>query len=100
MSKPVSVVIKKSTKPEKKLQAKFTLDNGRTKTTHFGSAGSEDYTITRDKEQRSRYISRHRKNENWDSPMTAGSLAKHILWGPFTSKAKNISAYKRKFDLK
>tara|TARA_R100001440_G_scaffold70849_2_gene93560 strand:+ start:13083 stop:13385 length:303 start_codon:yes stop_codon:yes gene_type:complete len=100
MSKPQKVVIKKSTKPEKKLMAKFTLDNGRTKTTHFGSAGMADYTKTRDKEQRARYIKRHRRNENWESPMTAGALSRWILWGPFTSKAKNISAYKRRFNLK
>jgi len=100
MSKPVSVQIKKSTKEGKKLMAVFTLENGKKKTTHFGSAGAPDYTITKDKEQRARYIKRHRKNENWESPMTAGSLAKHILWGAFTSKQKNISAFKRKFKLK
>ena len=100
MSKPVSVVIKKSTKPEKKLMAIFTLENGKNKTVHFGQAGAPDYTITKNKEQRARYIARHRKNENWNSPLTAGSLAKHILWGAFTSKEKNISAFKRKFKLK
>jgi len=100
MSKPVSVVIKKSTKPEKKMMAIFTLENGKNKTVHFGASGMSDYTITKNKEQRARYIARHRKNENWESPMTAGSLAKHILWGAFTSKEKNISAFKRKFKLK
>ena len=94
------MVIKKSTNPKKKLMAVFTKDNGRTKTTHFGQAGAPDYTITKDKAQRERYIKRHRKNENWSAPMTAGSLAKHVLWGAFTSKAKNISAFKRKFNLK
>lgn len=100
MSKPVSVVVKKSSKPEKKLMAIFTLDSGRKKTTHFGSAGMDDYTKTRDKEQRQRYLKRHRRNENWDSPMTAGSLAKHILWGASTSRKENILSFKRKFNLK
>ena len=99
MSKPVKVVIKKSSKPEKKLMAVFTLDNGRTRTTHFGSAGMDDYTVTRDKKQRSRYLDRHRKNENWSAPTTAGALSRWILWGPFTSKQKNISAFKRRFNL-
>jgi len=99
-SKPVSVVIKKSNKPEKKMMAIFTLENGRKKQVYFGQAGAPDYTITKDKAQRERYIKRHRKNENWSAPMTAGSLAKHVLWGAFTSKAKNISAFKRKFNLK
>ena len=45
MSKPVSVVIKKSTKPEKKMMAIFTLENGKTRTVHFGASGMSDYTI-------------------------------------------------------
>lgn len=100
MSKAIKVVIKKSTKPEKKLMAVFTKDNGREKTIHFGSAGMDDYTKTRDKEQRSRYLKRHRRRENWNNPESGGSLARWILWGPFTSKQKNISDYKRRFNLK
>ena len=46
----VKVVIKKSDKAGKKLMAVFTRDNGRTKTTHFGAAGMDDYTIKKDKE--------------------------------------------------
>ena len=45
------MVVKKSTKPGKKLMAVFTRDNGRTKTTHFGASGMDDYTKTKDKEQ-------------------------------------------------
>ena len=99
MSKAVKVVIKKSTKPEKKLMAVFTMSNGREKTTHFGQAGADDYTKTRDKEQRQRYLKRHRRNETWNNPVSAGALSRWILWGPFTSRQKNISAFKRKFNL-
>ena len=99
MAKPVSVKIKKSTRDEKKLMAIFQLDNGRTKTTHFGSAGMDDYTLTKDKEQKARYISRHRRNENWNSPMTAGALSRYILWNK-TSKGASITDYKRRFNLK
>ena len=98
-SKPVSVVIKKSNKPEKKLMAIFTLDNGRTKTVYFGQAGALDYTITKDKAQRSRYIKRHRKNENWSAPMTAGALSRWILWEK-ESKAASITDYKKRFKFK
>ena len=100
MSKPVKVVIKKSNKEGKKLMAVFTMSNERTRTTHFGQAGAPDYTKTRDKERRRLYLNRHRLRENWDAPMTAGALSRHILWGPFTSKQKNISAFKRRFKLK
>ncbi len=99
MSKPISVKISKSTKPEKKLMAVFQLDNGRSRTTHFGSRGMEDYTKTKNKEQRKRYLDRHRKRENWDAPMTAGALSRWILWDKET-KAASISAYKRRFKLK
>jgi hypothetical protein len=98
-SKPVSVVIKKSTKPEKKLMAIFKLENGKTKTTHFGSAGQSDYTIHKDDERKKRYLERHKKNENWNAPMTAGALSRYILWNK-KSKAASISDYKKKFNLK
>lgn len=99
-AKPVSLIIKKSSKPEKKLMAVFTLENGRKKTTHFGQASAPDYTKTKDKDQRQRYLKRHRRNENWESPMTAGSLSRHILWGASTNRKENISSFKRKFNLK
>ena len=51
--KPNKVVIKKSSKPDKKLEAVFSYpETTRTKTIHFGSAGMADYTITKDKAQR------------------------------------------------
>lgn len=99
MSKPVSVVIKKSTKEGKKMMAVFTLENDKNKTTYFGQAGAPDYTITKDKEQRARYIKRHRKNENWNSPMTAGALSRWILWEDET-KVASINKFKSKFNLK
>jgi len=99
MSKPVSVKISKSTKPEKKMMAVFQLDNGRSRTTHFGSAGMDDYTKTKDKAQRKRYLERHRRRENWNAPMTAGAQSRWILWNKET-RAASISAYKSRFKLK
>ena len=96
----VSVVIKKSNKSGKKLMAVFTKDNGRTKTTHFGSAGMDDYTKTKDKEQRARYLNRHRKNEDWNKYYSAGSLSRYISWGDSTSMRTNIASFKRKFNLR
>ena len=96
----VSVVIKKSDKAGKKLQAVFTKDNGRTKTTHFGSSGMHDYTITKDKEQRKRYRSRHKKDLQTGDYTRAGYLSWHILWGNSTSRQENIRSFKSKFNLK
>ena len=95
----VSVVIKKSDKAGKKLVAVFTRDNGRTKKTYFGQAGAPDFTITKDKAQRKRYLDRHRKNENWSNPESAGALSRWILWGPSTSRQENIRSFKKRFNL-
>jgi len=98
-SKPLKVVIKKSSKPEKKLQATFSYpETTRTKTINFGSAGMADYTISKDKEQRSRYLERHRKRENWNKPDTAGALSRWILWEKPTRR-EAIQAYKKRFNL-
>ncbi len=92
-----NVIIKSSPKANKKLVATFTRADGSKKTTHFGSKGMDDYTKTRDKEQRARYIARHRKNENWSDPESAGALSRYILWGDSTSKRTNIASFKRRF---
>jgi len=79
--------------------AVFTMDNGRTRTTHFGQASAPDYTKTRDKEQKQRYLKRHRRNENWDAPMTAGALSRWILWN-LPTRGASIADYKRRFNFK
>ena len=92
------LTIQPSTKADKKMMAMFE-NNGRTKTIHFGSKGMDDYTITKDKEQRERYIARHRANEDWNKPDSAGALSRWILWGDSTSIHKNIADYKKRFGL-
>lgn len=92
--------IKASTNPKKKWMAVFLKEDGRTKTVHFGQAGADDYTITKDKEQRDRYLTRHsNKRENWNKPDSAGALSRWILWGPSTSVLKNITEFKKHFGL-
>lgn len=91
--------ITESDKPGKKLKAVFVQENGRTKTTHFGAKGMDDYTLTHDKAQRDRYRTRHKKDLRTHDPTRSGFLAMHILWGDSTSRAANIAAYKRKFNL-
>ena len=84
--------------PTKKLMAVFLMDTGRTKTIHFGQKGADDYTITRDKAQRERYLNRHKAREDWDKPDSAGALSRWILWNG-SSLTKNISDFKKKFNL-
>jgi len=95
----MKMTVKASTKPNKKLMAIFTKDNGRTKTTHFGAKGMADYTITKDKEQRARYRQRHKKDLQTKDPTRAGYLSYYILWGESTSRQENIKNYKKRFNL-
>jgi len=97
-SKPLKVVIKKSTDPKKKLMAIFSLENGRTKTVHFGAAGMSDFPTHKDEARKKRYLARHRARENWNAPMTAGALSRWILWNLPTRQA-SIRAYKKRFNL-
>jgi hypothetical protein len=84
--------------PEKKLDAKFETDSGRTKTVAFGAKGMQDYTKTGDKAQRDRYLNRHSRHENWSKLDSPGALSRWILWGGSTSLMKNISDYKSKVN--
>ena len=89
------VVISKSNKKDKKYDARI---DGK-KTISFGAKGMDDYTITKDDEQKKRYLDRHRKNENPNDHNTASFYATNLLWNKKTltasirdtnSKFKNI----------
>jgi len=88
-----------SDKPNKKYMAIFKKDNGREKTTHFGSKGMDDYTLTKNKEQRERYRKRHKKDLTTNDPTRAGYLSYYLLWGDSTSLRENIKKYKIRFSL-
>lgn len=95
---PKLISIGPSSKPEKKMSAIFILHDGRKKTVHFGQAGADDFTITKDTAQQQRYLDRHDRNENWSDPTTAGALSRWVLWNK-PSKAASIADYKRRFNL-
>ncbi len=92
------VKIVRSAKPEKKYDAHFITDANRKKVVSFGSAGMDDYTKTKDKEQQQRYLARHHKHEDWASPMTAGALSRYVLWSS-TTLAGGIANYRARFGL-
>ena len=96
----MKVTITDSTNPKKKLMAIFTNDDGKKiKTTHFGQDGADDYTITNDKEQRTRYRNRHKKDLDTNDYKKAGYLSWFLLWGDSTSLQENIKSYKKRFNL-
>lgn len=88
--------IKPSTREGKKYMAIFSNPK---KTVHFGSAGMDDYTLTKNKEQRERYRTRHKKDLETNDPRRAGFLSYYLLWGDSTSLQTNIKNYKSKFNL-
>ena len=95
-----SVEIKNSTKADKKKMAIFYEDGKKIKTVHFGASGMDDYTKTKDKEQRKRYRQRHAPDLKTKDPMKAGYLSYYILWGNSTSLDENIKDYKKRFGFK
>jgi len=93
------ISIKKDTDGKHKMVATFkNKSTGRTKTTHFGAVGYDDFTKTKNEEQKARYLKRHKNNENWSDPTSAGALSKYILWNKPTLSA-SISDYKKHFNL-
>lgn len=91
------IKIVRSSRPDKKLMAVFEdCATGRRKTTHFGAKGMSDYTIHKDADRKKRYMTRHRANEKWGDPVTAGALSRWVLWNKPTLKA-SIADYKKRF---
>lgn len=67
--------------------------------TDFGAIGYDDFTTFPEEireERKKRYLNRHRKNENWNDPKSAGALSRWILWNLPTIEA-SLRDYKRRF---
>jgi len=89
-----------STHPNKKYTAIFNDEvHQKTRMVQFGAHGMDDYTLTHDKDQRSRYRQRHKKDLLTDDPTKPGFLSYYILWGDSTSLSANVRSYKKRFHL-
>lgn len=73
-------------------------DDGHESHTDFGSAGMDDFTITKNPLQAEHYRTRHAKDLKTGDPTRAGFLSYYILWSSPNMRA-NIAAYKNKFNL-
>lgn len=99
--------IKNSDRKDKRYKAKFCMckkfdecKGSNTKEVHFGQKGGETYIDHGDKEKRENYLKRHSKNNKFDNdPSSAHALSKFLLWGDSTSLARNIAAFRKKFNL-
>ena len=47
---------------------------------NFGDDRYEDYTQHQDPKRKALYIQRHKKNEDWNNPLTAGWWSRYLLW--------------------
>ena len=89
------MIIKPSTRKDKRFMAIF--KDG--KITHFGAKNGKTYIDQQDKQKRDAYLARHRVNENWKDPYSAGALSRFILWGDYSLIDGNIASYNRKFSI-
>ena len=97
--------VKPSDRADKKYTATFCMCQGPTKCcdkerkkVHFGAKNSSTYLDHNDDSKKSAYIARHRVNENFNNPTTAGSLSRFILWNKTTLSA-SIADFKKRFNL-
>jgi hypothetical protein len=99
----MKLIIKKSSKPGKRLMAIFSDKDKKDKIIHFGVEKPKRGTFidTGDKILRKNYIARHEVNEKkfYNDPMRAATLSRFLLWGETDSLKKNIELYKKKFNL-
>jgi len=87
------MLIKPSTRKGKRFMAIF--KNGTI--THFGSSGSS-FIDHGDEVKRKNYIARHKVNEDFENPYSAGSLSRYLLWGDSKNLDVNHQTYMKKFD--
>jgi hypothetical protein len=90
--------VEPSKRAGKKWVATFEDDEGRTKQTHFGSKGMNDFTLTGDKDARDRYWIRHKKDLRTGDPTRAGFLSLFLLWNKPTLEA-SVKDYIKRFKL-
>ena len=97
----MKINVSKSDNPKKKYKIVLTYDDGKTKTIHIGQAGADDFTKTGDTAQKDRYITRHKKNENWTKSGidTAGFWSRWLLWNK-SSLSASKKDIKNKFNVK
>lgn len=92
--------VKPSSDPDKKLDVTIEQPSGREKTIRIGARGMDDFTKTRDEEQKERYISRHRANEDWTQSgiLSSGFWSRWLLWNKPTLSG-SISDVKKRFNI-
>lgn len=81
-----------------KYSALFKMHDKSKKTVKFGAVGYSDYTQHKDPKRMEAYLDRHRTNEDWNDPTSAGALSRWILWSS-TSIIGGIRNYRKHFNM-
>lgn len=89
------VAVIRALRPDKKYLAIF--DDGLK--VHFGARGYVDYTMGATDEQRTAYRNRHKSDLLTGDARRPGFLSYYILWGDNRDIRKNITDYKKMFNL-
>lgn len=101
----ISISLRKSRLPHKKwsvtISGSARTSAGSARTVHFGAAGYEDFTIHKDETRKQRYITRHRKREDWTirGLYTPGFWSRWILWNKPTLRG-SIADTNKRFNLR
>lgn len=99
---PINLVVKEAdAKTKKRFTAIFRIHKGGKviKITHFGQRGATTYIDGADKKKRSAFRARHKGDLKTKDYKRAGFLSYYLLWGDHKTLNKNISDYKKKFNL-
>jgi hypothetical protein len=102
-SKRAVVYLRASTRRGKKWMVRIvepaTRKGGkpRVRTVHFGAAGMSDFTKHKDPERKDRYVTRHRRREDWTRAglATAGFWSRWLLWNRRTLAASKRDIARR-----
>ena len=89
-----------SSDADKKYDVKLETDSGREKTVRIGAKGMDDFTKTRDEDQKARYIARHAAREDWklSGALSSGFWSRWLLWNKPTLAASKEDV-RRRFNL-
>lgn len=93
----MSVKLFISDKKHKKYVVVFQYNN-KIKEINFGDNRYEDFTQHKDLVRKERYIKRHKKNEDWNNPLTAGFWSRWLLWNKPTLES-SINDMKKNFKI-
>jgi hypothetical protein len=94
------ISVSPSDKPDKKLNVKLETDAGREKNINIGARGMDDFTKTKDVEQKKRYIERHRARENWTQSgiLSSGFWSRWLLWNKPTLR-ESVADVRDRFSI-